>query len=203
MSWTENRIEYDTLAHSINPTVILVEKDKSVFFKTLWYLISIFTFGIYSKHTTLDAFLHNYATTIGPLQGYSSRLAAINTATLVHECEHTNQSEFLGWFVPIIGWFFGRTVRAWVGILPMFLLYVILPIPVGICYGRFLMEYLAEKKKLQWMKDQNIFSETYTRAVGMHFCSVLCGPTYFWPWPYKWAEKRFSKLLDDGTHEKV
>ena len=195
MSWTEHRIEYEALAHSINPNVVLVEKDKSVFFKSLWYLMSIFTFGIYAKSTSLETFLHDYATAIGPLHGYSSRLAAISEATLIHECQHTNQSQFFGWFVPFVGWFFGPKVRAYAGILPMFLFYVVLPLPFGLAYGRFLMEYLAEKRKLEWMASTGRFSSRYIRDVGMHFCGVLCGPTYFYSWPRKWAEKKFSELV--------
>jgi hypothetical protein len=140
------------------------------------------------------SFLTGWATTFGPIMGYPRSLLRLSWRLIVHECEHSAQCEMLGWFIPIVGWFFGRRVRTWIGF-PLFaLLWACGGLPVLFCPGRFFLERGADRVSWRWML-QNGSSPDEVRSRGMIFAGKVCGRQYGWSMPFigRWL---FSRAIE-------
>jgi hypothetical protein len=99
------------------------------FWSTLHYLVLVVTFGGNRE------FLKRYYTTIGPVigvpQGWETTSAIHRYAVLSHERVHVGQFRK------------GGLGNAWIGILPVGILYLLLPLPIGFAYFRWLFERTA------------------------------------------------------------
>lgn len=186
MSWTVKKAEYRQIARSITSGVILVTKD-SWLWTIAWLMLVIFTLGIYAIKMSRTRFLHNYATTIGPIQGYPGEWNELSRWLLVHEARHTRQSQWFGYAIPILGWIPGQvggTIRAFVG-LPLFgLFYLILFFPLGFALFRWRFEIDSELASYRWM-IRNSYTPTQVRERAANFARKVCGGDYGWSWP-KW-----------------
>jgi hypothetical protein len=167
---------------------IKVVEKKGWFWKTLHWLVAIVTFG-----QNRD-FLRGYYTTIGPVIGLPNGMkpAAANPATLMHEAEHVQQFRSLGWG------------NAWVGIPLMLLLYIFLPLPIGLAWFRYYFEREAYAVGIEW-ELLNARGYLQTGKIELRQRRIaqaveqLTGPMYGWTWPFKksvarWFEQRVIKI---------
>jgi hypothetical protein len=188
MSWVNDKSRYEQLAKSVDSSVVLVTKDYW-FWKALAWLLLIISFGQFKR----EKFLTRFATTIGPIQAYPSEWSTLSEGIIVHESHHTKQARW-----------FGFLIHPWVGLLPMALFYLFLPLPILLAYFRYRLELGADKARwehtlaqaqTQWeyhRQVSNIKSHAERRA------KTLSGWSYIVSWPRPlalWGYRRASKKV--------
>lgn len=187
-SWTEERLEYERHAREICDLAILTTKD-SWFWKTIAWSLCILSLGRMSRRR----FLEDFATTMGPIQAYPRHWRDLSPLLVVHESRHCQQFLIAGWFVPIFGWFFGRRVRLWLGLLPMALIYGMFPIPVFFAWGRFRLELDAELQAWRaaldnkWLSPEQVIERARDRG------ALVSSWDYLKSWPKTWAVSSFQR----------
>jgi hypothetical protein len=203
MSWVGRWDEYEKIARTITPGVVIVTKD-SWLWTAAWLFLVVFTLGIFAIKMSRHRFLHNYATTIGPIQGYPREWQSLSKRLLVHEARHTTQSQWFGYAIPILGWIPGQVggfLRAIVG-LPLFgLLYLILFFPLGFAFFRWRFEIDADLASYRWML-RNGYTVAQIRARAAKFSAKVCGGDYGWSWP-RWlgGVRGFERAADKAILE--
>ncbi len=97
--------------------------------------------------------------------------------------------------------FFSRTVRAVAG-LPFFaVVYLLLPLPLGLAAGRFYLELDADRAAWRlalregWMTNGEVLVEAGRRA------ESLSRGIYLFAWPRSWASRRYDRLARELVHE--
>lgn len=198
MSWTDERAKYEAIAAEIEPAARLSTKD-SAFWVAVWIAGVVLTLGIMAVALPKRRFIDDFAITFGPIQSYPRSWPALSKRLLVHECRHTKQAVVMGWFVPILGWFFGRRVRAYAGLLWMTVFYLLTPIiPIGLCVGRWLLELDADRTAWRWA-IRNGYDAPMIKLAASERVDKVCGRSYLWAWP-KWLGGRALYL---STAERV
>lgn len=179
-SWTADRERLQALARSIEPTVRLQTKDVWIW-RLLGSLAAAATFGGISKRR----FLEEFATTLGPLQGYPASWSVERVeAILVHEARHTWQARICG---------FG--LHPWLGI-PLFsLLYLALPLPLGFAWLRLLFEIDADRAAWRHALSRGASAEAI-RARARGFAAVVCSGAYGWSMPRRLGLRLFERAAD-------
>ena len=123
------RYALDQLLSELEAAGVRIVVKRGWFWDALHYLVLVVTFG--GNRT----FLNQYYTTIGPWigvpQGWDHQSAAHRYAVLRHERIHVEQARSLG---------FGNAIA---GLPLFFLLYVLLPFPIGAAYFRWRFERVA------------------------------------------------------------
>lgn len=190
-TWVVERYKYQQIANSIESAAILSTKD-SQFWSVVWWImylaITIFTIGLKRKKflskMNKKIFLEEYATTFGPFHAYPRQFEALGKRLLVHECRHTTHCVWLGWSIPIIGWFFGRRVRAYCG-LPLYsILYLFVFFPIYLSYFRYLFELDCETVSYVWsLKNGYNYDQVKDRAEDM------ARQVYSWNYGKAWFEQ--------------
>jgi len=174
-SWTEDKDRLEDLAHSIDKSIRLCTKDNFVS-KAIAWLLFLITFGRFKR----IRFLQDFATTLGNYHFYPERWYARNVErVLIHEARHTKQFRWMGAGIhPLLG-------------LPLAaVVYLLLPLPVLLAFGRFYMELDADKSAWKHMKnigatDIAIIGHATRRAAS------LSSASYVWALPKSWTEKRY------------
>ena len=195
MSWTDRRAEYEQVARNQSPVVILITKEHG-FWRCVATLLWLASAGRFRRETFLD----QYATTLGPIQAYPQSWPTIPEWLIVHESRHTWQCERFGWLVPVLGWFFGRGMRTWVGLIPMGIVYILLPLPTLFAWGRMRLELDADiaswaaSLENGWQTPD----EVYARA--LHMADQLSGAPYLWAWPRSWTRAIFIRAVERTIH---
>lgn len=145
---------------------------------TLWnvltWILKIVSLG---KHKGLRKY---YVTTLGRYvffpAGWKARKATYSDcAVLRHEAKHIHQNKWLG-----LG-------CIWVGTIVMALLYLFLPLPVGLAYFRYLLERYAYLESYRARKEYGLPIQ-----VGLYI-DALAGPSYLWAWPKNLIRQWFLK----------
>jgi len=185
-SWTTRWQEYQDLACQITPGVRLTTKD-GWFWRCLAWALCLASLGRIKR----DRFLKEYATTLGPLQAYPRHWPQIPLDLLAHETRHTRQFLVAGWFVPIAGWL-GQSVRAWVGLLPMTIVYVMFPVPALLAWGRFRLELDAESFAWKLGLERGWLSPNEVRRRAPLAAQQIASWMYLKAWPNKWAAKSYA-----------
>ncbi|RIL05503.1 MAG: hypothetical protein DCC71_10090 [Proteobacteria bacterium] len=180
MSWLAERARLEAIARAIEPSVRLVPKEGALW-RALGALAAAATLGGIARQT----FLRDYATAIGPLQGYPRDWSAARVeATLVHEARHTRQARWCG-----LG------LHPWLG-LPLFaLLYLGLPLPAGIALPRFLFELDADRASWRHALAAGAAPDD-VRARAAAFASRVCSGHYGWPIPRRLGAAWFARAAD-------
>lgn len=185
-SWVDNKSNYQDVARGLHPGARLVTKD-SWFFKVLAIFAAPFVGYRY--------WLEHYAIALGPVQAYPRQWTDLRMGTIIHECRHSWQCEMLGWLIPIVGWFFGRTVRTWAGF-PLFLiLYFVVLLPIGLSVFKCWFELDADRAKWAWMLIQGEGPQIVElRAIDFGKTVNGRGYGFAFPWLgrkwFRWAAKR-------------
>lgn len=166
MSWTQRKDEYQALARSIDPSIRLVTKD-SWPWKVMGALAMVLTFG----GVRYRQFLEDFATTIGPIQGYPRHWPTLEARLIVHEARHTRQARWCGlWIHP------------WVG-LPLFgVLYLLIFLPLGFAFFRWRFEIDAERASYRWMLQSGQYAPEDVRQRAQNFGETVCSGSYGWSW---------------------
>ena len=195
MSWIRHKEHYEEIAHSVTPTVTLMEKT-GLFWTIVAWTISIISLGFRKPKDVLN----DSAMAFGTVQAFPSSWGIIAPEEIVHEARHTWQMEKCGWAIPVLGWFFGARVRAWVG-LPIFLFLSLVPFFVLVNYGRFRIELDAES--LAWKRALHAgwLTPKEVRNRAKYFAEAMFRIEYFFAWP--WAKKRSLALAEKIIKEQM
>jgi hypothetical protein len=189
VSWVVEKFKYQREAEKIEPAAVITTKD-SKWWTALWVSLVVVTLGLFAIGQPYRVFMEKFATTVGPVQGYPRKWAVVSIRTIVHECRHTKDVIFFGWFVPVLGWISNK-LRAWVGLLPAGLVYGLLPFPVLLCYGRYKMELRADTASYHWMLEDGCSPEE-VRSRAVSFAETVGSGKYFWPWPKPLVRRGFK-----------
>jgi hypothetical protein len=179
-SWLDQRARLQAIAQAIEPSVRLVPKEGALW-RAVGRLASAATLGGISLRT----FLEDYATAIGPLQGYPRGWSVERVeSTLVHEARHTRQARWCG-----LG------IHPWLG-LPLFgLLYLALPLPAGLAVLRFLFELDADRAAWRHALASGAPPEQI-RARAAEFAGRVCSGHYGWPIPRSLGVAWFARSAE-------
>lgn len=187
ISWVIHRQQYQQIANKIEPAARLSTKE-SWLWKVIAAVLMVVTFGGMGYRQFLD----QYAITLGPLQAYPAAWTKLSTRLLVHECTHTTWCVWLGWLIPIAGWFFGRRVRAWCGLLPFGLLYLLVFLPFVVAYGRYRAELHADVVAWRWALA-NGYDASMVELMAAERAETVCGGSYGWSWPKPLGRRGYSR----------
>lgn len=165
----------------------LVYKKDSWFWRALHYVVLVVTFGGNRKFRT------SYITTIGPVIAFpdswppdGAALSYSQETVILHELVHVAQFK---------RWGLGS---AWVGILPMFCLYVLLPLPLGFAWGRWVLEREAYLQNLQRAEKWGQKSVDYEierivdKMTGGHYGYTLAPFEFVKNYIRKWAKNKVN-----------
>ena len=180
MSWLAQQARLEAIARRIEPSVRLRPKE-GAFWRGLGVLAAIATGGGIS----VQIFLRDYATAIGPLQGYPRAWSAERVESLlVHEARHTRQSRWCG-----LG------IHPWLG-LPVFaLLYLALPLPAGFAFARFCFELDADRAAWRHALAAGA-SPASVRTRAAEFAARVCSGHYGWPLPRRLGVTCFARAAE-------
>jgi hypothetical protein len=138
-------LNYHQLKSELSMEGIHLTTKEGWFWNMLHYVVMILTFGSNRR------FKQGYITTIGPVIAVPSAWTIIGEirpahfCTIEHEKVHVRQFEM-----------FGLGVSAWLGIIPMGIVYLLLPLPIGFAWGRWMLERAAYLRGLQCEIDQGM-----------------------------------------------
>lgn len=178
--WTEERERLEALARSIEPSVRLQTKDVWIW-RLLALLASAATFGGISRRR----FLEDFATTVGPLQGYPAAWSAERVeGILVHEARHTFQARVCG-----LG------LHPWLGIPIFSVLYLALPLPMGFAWLRLLFEIDADRAAWRHALSRGASSDAIRRRA-RDFAGVVCSGAYGWSMPKGLGLRLFERAAE-------
>lgn len=183
MSWMDEHARLEAIARSIEPSVRLVPKEGG-FWRRAGRIASWMTLGGIS----VEVFLRDYATAIGPLQGYPRAWSVERVErTLVHEARHTRQARWCG---------FG--IHPWLGLPLMGVLYFAVPLPAGLALGRFLFELDADRASWRHALASGASPE-WVRERAQEFAGRVCSGHYGWPIPRKlgiaWFRRSAERVI--------
>ena len=180
MTWVNQADVLSSAARRIDPAVTLTTKD-GVFWRALAYVLPIVTAGGMSRRT----FLHDYATTIGPIQAYPRQWSAeMVRRLLVHEARHTRQFRW-----------FALGLNPWLGVPLMGLCYALFPLPLGFAYVRYRLELDADVADWRVRLAQGE-SPSVIRQRAVSFGGRVASGAYGWAWPRRWCLKGFCSAAD-------
>lgn len=194
MTWLAERHWYQEQAQKITPEIadIVSVTDKGGWFwKVAAWALFILSVGQFKRRV----FLEWFASSIGGVEAYPSVWTRIGLVLMAHEGGHTLQFLFAGWFVPIFGWL-GRKVRVWVGILPMGIVYGLLPLPIGLAWCRYRLELDADAKSWRWGLESGEMLPNDVRERAESFAETVSSWAYLKAWPKSWAVRGFMKRAE-------
>ena len=151
-------------------------KKRGWFWNTLHWIVAIITFGGNRSFKT------GFVTTLGPIIAVPEEWnpwRGQSESTIIHELVHVQQFKRFG---------FGN---AWLGLPLMFLLYVLLPLPVGGAWFRWMFEREAYLENLR--RDKRIgLGDGYMEVHAMRVVERLFGGAYGWTLPPLPCVKRYG-----------
>ena len=165
------------------PTFRLIRKDESGFSRAIHYGLLVLTFG------RMRAFLSGYQTTIGRriyvTSDWEQRSRDDRYIVLRHERIHMRQ--FRRFTLP-----------------GMALLYVMLPLPMGLAYFRARFEQQAYEESIRAAAE--IYGAAHVRdnCYRSYILEQFTGPSYGWMWPFRrqlnsWYDAVLARLTDPET----
>lgn len=185
VSWVIHKQTYEQIAAKIEPAARLSTKGKG-----LWKVVDWFV-------------PKDMAVTLGLLQRYPRHWARLSRRLIVHECTHTTQCVWLGWLIPIAGWFFGRRVRAWCGLLPFAFLYLLVFLPLLLAYFRYRLELHADIVSWRWALANDGWAAGMVRLHASERADSVCGRPYIWAWPKPLGRRGYTRAADKVIAEHV
>lgn len=134
-------------------------------------------------------YLTQYVTTLGHTiyvpEGWDSRSASSRLSTLRHELVHVEQFERWGW--PL-----------------MVLVYGLLPLPLGLAYGRARLEWQAYAETLRAVAELEGLDAARSPELHAHIVARFVGPDYGWMWPFpravqRWIDAELEAIAQGST----
>ncbi len=178
---SENTPDLEALLAEIReefPRFRLIRKDRSRFQRVIHYTLIVVTFG------QMRQYLDGYHTTMGRrvyvTSDWEERLPESRYMTLRHERVHLRQ--FRRYTLPM-----------------MTLLYVFLPLPLGLAYFRARFEKQAYEETIR--AGAEVWGLEYVSAEGFRddIIEQFTGPSYGWMWPFRqnlenWYDSVLAKI---------
>ncbi len=158
---------YEALVTSLRaefPRFRIVRKDQSAFHKAIHYALIGLTFG--RMRTYLDSFQTTIGDTVYVTADWDTIDADQRYVTLRHEAVHLRQ--FRKFTLP-----------------GMVLLYVLLPVPMGLAWFRAYFEREAYAESIRAAAE--VWGPAYPRraAYREYVIGQFMGPSYGWMWPFR------------------
>lgn len=123
-----------------------------------------------------DRYLSDYVTTLGRTiyvpDDWDEQPPGRRWEVLRHEAVHVRQFERWGWLV-------------------MILVYGILPLPLGLAYGRARLEWEAYAETLRAVAELEGLEAAKSPALHDEIVRRFTGPDYGWMWPFEGAVRRW------------
>lgn len=164
------------------PGFRVVRKDQSTFHRAIHYALIGLTFG--QMRTYLDSFQTTIGKTVYVTADWDEWEPDERYATMRHEAVHLRQ--FKKYTLPV-----------------MAVLYVLLPLPMGLAYfrARFEMEAYAETIRA----NAELYGVGYVRGADhrKHVIGQFMGPSYGWMWPFRrsldrWYDRIVATIDEQG-----
>ena len=153
--------------------VKIVDK-RGWFWKALHYIVLVVTFG--GQRDFLKGYYTTIAHWIGVPEGWDERSAASRFAVLKHEYIHICQARKLGFGNAVVG-------------LPLYgLLYLLVPLPLGLAYFRW--RYEREAYVIGIRARLELQPHLRMRLIDSAIKQLTTG-RYGWTWPFKRTVRRY------------
>ncbi|MBL0218436.1 MAG: hypothetical protein IPQ07_31705 [Myxococcales bacterium] len=158
---------YDRLVEALRaefPRFRIVRKDRSTFHKAIHYTLIVLTFG--RMRSYLDSFQTTIGRTVYVTADWDETDPDQRYVTLRHEAVHLRQ--FRKFTLP-----------------GMALLYVLLPLPMGLAWFRAYFEKEAYAESIRAAAE--VWGAAYPRraAYREYVIGQFLGPSYGWMWPFR------------------
>lgn len=154
--------------------VRVTKKSEAWHQRAIHHLLRALTFGGQASYRT------SYVTTLGHTifvpDDFDSWPPAHAAEVLRHELVHVEQFERWGW--PI-----------------MILVYGLLPLPIGLAYGRARLEWRAYEETLRAIAELEGLDAAKDPALHSQIRARFVGPAYAWMWPFP---KQVQRWIDDA-----
>ena len=157
------------------PGFRIVRKDQSAFHRAIHYALVGVTFG--RMRSYLDSFQTTIGKTVYVTADWDNWASDDRYVTLRHEAIHLRQFRRLS--LPV-----------------MALLYVLLPLPMGLAYFRARFEKEAYAETIRAAAE--VWGSDYARSVEhrKHVIDQFMGPSYGWMWPFRASlERWYDQIL--------
>jgi hypothetical protein len=164
---------YDALVTALRaefPRLRIIRKDRSRFQRAIHYALVVLTFGGMRRY--LDGYQTTIGSTIYVTADWDDRPDDARYVTLRHEAVHLRQ--FRKYTLP-----------------GMALLYVLLPLPVGLAWFRARFEKEAYAETIRAQAD--VYGPDYPRSTDARRAIIdqFVGPSYGWMWPFRASLERW------------
>ena len=169
---------YDALVAALReefPRFRIVRKDQSRFQRAIHYGLVVITFGGMRRY--LDSFQTTIGNTIYVTPDWDERSVETRYITLRHEAIHLRQ--FRKYTLP-----------------GMALLYVLLPLPMGLAWFRAQFEKEAYAESIRAAAE--VYGPDYPRGTEYrrYILDQFVGPSYGWMWPFRAGlERWYDRVL--------
>ncbi len=173
-----SRDRYQQLVDALRtefPRFRIVRKDRSLFQRAIHYTLVGLTFGGMRRY--LDSFQTTIGQTIYVTPDWDDRPADVRYVTLRHEAIHLRQ--FRKFTLP-----------------GMALLYVVLPLPMGLAWFRAYFEKEAYAETIRAAAE--VYGPDHPRDPGFRRSIIdqFMGPSYGWMWPFRSGlERWYDRIL--------
>jgi len=169
---------YDKLVAALQeefPRFRIVRKDRSTFHRVIHYALVGITFGGMRRY--LDSYQTTIGSTVYVTRDWDERSAEVRYVTLRHEAIHLRQ--FRRYTLP-----------------GMALLYVLLPLPLGLAWFRAYFEKEAYAESIRAAAE--VYGPNYPRGTEYrrYIIDQFVGPSYGWMWPFRAGlERWYDRVL--------
>lgn len=190
-SWVTEFSRFQREAKQFDPSIKLKTKDNTLSYIAAWivYIISF-------TRTSREKYLKETATAIGNIHYYPREWTVDQVErTLPHEARHTRQARRLG-----------LNIHPMVGLLPMAIIYFLLPIPILFALGRFWMELDADEAKYRYLLKRDGPTNDVIEYVGhntINRAKALSGSLYVWAvgknFSLKYYRRMATKVINEYT----
>ena len=175
---SSTRSRYDALVEALReefPRFRIVRKDRSAFQRAIHYTLVAVTFGGMRRY--LDTFQTTIGSTVYVTPDWDDRPEKVRYVTLRHEAIHLRQ--FRKYTLP-----------------GMALLYVFLPLPMGLAWFRARFEKEAYEESIRAAAE--VYGPDYPRGTEYrrYIIDQFVGPSYGWMWPFRAGlERWYDRVL--------
>jgi hypothetical protein len=176
---------YDALVEALRtelPGFRVIRKDRSAFHRAIHYALVIVTFG--RMRTYLDSYQTTIGKTVYVTADWDCWDADRRYLTMRHEAVHLRQFRRLT--LPL-----------------MAVLYVLVPLPMGVAYFRARFEKEAYAESIRAAAE--VYGPAYPRRAEYreYVIGQFLGPSYGWMWPWRrglerWYDQVLASLGEEG-----
>lgn len=177
---------YDALVEALRaeiPGFRIVRKDHSRLHRAIHVALIALTFG--HMRSYLDSFQTTIGKTVYVTADWDDWSPDRRYVTLRHEAVHLRQ--FRKFTLP-----------------GMAVLYVLLPLPMGLAWFRAYFEKQAYAETIRAAAEVHGIDYTRTESHRRYVIDQFCGPSYGWMWPFRrglerWYDGVVATMIDEGS----